>query len=216
MATHLEELSVENLGDRLKGAGCPASDAVVEALHAHYQELRRWAARVALVGSGEAEAIVERHYAESLRALPLIEEASAVIDLGSGAGFPGWVLAAARPDSNFWLFESRARKVAFLRAATAKAKLSSRIVDARVSRRHPVTETVAAATIDLVTVRGVKIDSDIWAGLEPGLVSGARILRWQGATPVDPWPSASAGRTIELGGEGNTIQEWIYRPEDLD
>jgi hypothetical protein len=74
-----------------------------------------------------------------------------------------------------------------------------------------VTETVAAASIDLVTVRGVKVDSDIWAGLEPGLVPGARILRWQGAAPVEPWPDARAGRTIEIGGVGNTIQEWIYR-----
>jgi len=187
---------------------------LLEPLHAHYEELRRWAGRVALVGAGEAAAIVERHYAESLRALPLLDGVSTVLDLGSGAGCPGCILAAARPDIEFWLFESRGRKASFLRAASARAKLSCHVVDARVSRRCPVTDVVPGATIDLVTVRGVRIDQDTWRGLAPGLSAGARILRWEGSAAVDPWPDAQAGRSVELDGRGRKIQEWLYLAEE--
>ena len=215
MATLLDELSVGSFRRRLESSGCDAgSSSLLAALHAHYDELRRWAARVALLGAGEAGTVVERHYAESLRALPLLEGVSTILDLGSGAGFPGFVLAAARPDLSFWLFESRGRKASFLRSAAAKAQLSCRIVDARVSRRHPVTEVVVKGTIDLVTLRGVRIDRDIWEGLKPGLAAGARIVRWEGAAPVDPWPEATAGRTIGLGGRGRKIQEWLYLAEN--
>ncbi len=215
MATHLGELPKSDFLRRLEAAGCgPESRSLVEPLHAHYEELRRWAGRLALVGTGEATTIVERHYAESLRALPLLEGASVVLDLGSGAGFPGCVLAAACPDLEFWLFESRRRKASFLRAASARAQLSCHVVDARVSRRHPVTEVVPSATIDLVTVRGVKIDRDTWEGLVPGLAAGARILRWEGVAALDPWPEAKAGRTLELGGRGRKIQEWLYLAEE--
>ena len=211
MATRLGEISKSDFSRRLESSDCePGSRAQLESLHAHYEELRRWAGRVALVGAGEAATIVERHYAESLRALPLLEGASRVLDLGSGAGFPGCILAAARPDLEFWLFESRGRKASFLRAASARAKLSCHVVDVRVSRQHPVTEVIPGATIDLVTVRGVKIDRDTWAGLAPGLMVGARILRWEGVAEVDPWPEAKAGRTLALGGGGRRIQEWLY------
>ncbi len=210
MATQLEELSLDRFRQRLESSGLgPVSSGLTAALYAHYEELRLWAATVALVGAGEAESIVERHYAESLRALPLLDGASRILDLGSGAGFPGLVLAAARPDAQFWLFESRGRKASFLRAATAKAELSCRIVDARVSRRLPAKAVLPAVAIELITVRGVKIDLELWAGLKSCLARGARIVRWEGSTGVAQWPDASAGRVVVLPGRGRKIQEWL-------
>jgi len=214
MAVRLPVLAEKEFLDRLQlSESSELGSGAVRALIAHYEELRRWAQRLALVGGGEADVIVERHYAESLAAVPLLGAAATLLDLGSGAGFPGCVLAAARPELDVWLVESRARKGAFLRAASAKAKLSCRVVDARVSRRHPVTERVQAASIDVVTVRGVRVDSDIWRGLEPALADGARVLRWEGDGVVEPWPRAEMGRTVELPGRGRKIQEWLCLEE---
>lgn len=210
MATKLEALSLGRFCERLESSGVgPVMPGLAAALYAHYQELRLWAATVALVGAGEADAIVERHYAESLRALPLLDGASRILDLGSGAGFPGLVLAAARPEAQFWLFESRGRKASFLRSAAAKAELSCRIVDARVSRRLPAKALLPAVAIDLVTVRGVRMDPEVWEGLKSCLARGARILRWEGSTGAEEWPEASAGRTVALPGRGRKIQEWL-------
>ena len=74
-------------------------DARAEAaLYAHYQELSRWNQRLSLIGPGTAGEIVARHYGEALAALPLVpSSAQWGLDIGSGAGFPGLVLAAARP-----------------------------------------------------------------------------------------------------------------------
>ncbi|MCB1057942.1 MAG: class I SAM-dependent methyltransferase, partial [Acidobacteria bacterium] len=78
----------------------------LEALWRHYQELRRWNRLVSLVGPGTAEEVWHRHYAESLAAVPWLaellvavpsESPPTVLDLGSGAGFPGFVVAAALP-----------------------------------------------------------------------------------------------------------------------
>ncbi len=157
--------------------------------------------------------MVERHYAESLLALGLIGEATRILDLGSGAGFPGWVLAAALEKATVWLVESRKRKVAFLRSAATRAELSCRIVGARVSRHQPLTSLLDAdgrsvGSIDLVTIRAVKITDDIWAGLRPGLATGARVLRWEGSEAVAPLPGAERGRALPLPGRQGTIQEW--------
>ena len=56
-----------------------------------------------------------------------------LLDLGSGAGFPGIVLAAARPDLEVTLLEARERKWAFLAAACRRAGLACRCLNARVS-----------------------------------------------------------------------------------
>lgn len=64
---------------------------------------------------------VEVHVADALQGLAVAEldEARAVADLGSGAGIPGLVLAAARPGARFWLIEASGRKAEFI-AATAE------------------------------------------------------------------------------------------------
>ena len=96
----------------------------VERLWVHYRELARWNPTVSLVGPGTADEIVERHYGESLAAVPLLEpQWRVVVDVGSGAGFPGIVLAAAVPSLEVILVESRERKCAFLETVARKAAL---------------------------------------------------------------------------------------------
>ena len=74
----------------------PLDDRSIDALFAHYRELALWNRRTNLIGPGTAGEILARHYGESLAALPLIPAgARRGLDLGSGAGFPGIVLAAA-------------------------------------------------------------------------------------------------------------------------
>src|SRR5215208_6790367 len=89
----------------------PLSDRTVDVLLAHYRELSSWNQRLSLIGPGTLGEILERHYGESLAALPLIPELArhglSALDVGSGAGFPGLVLAAARPAMEMTLVEAR-------------------------------------------------------------------------------------------------------------
>lgn len=91
----------------------------------HYEEMRRWNPKLSLIGPGTATDAVERHYAESLQALLLLdsveassdEERLSVLDVGTGGGFPGLALAVAQPRLDMVLVEPNQRKCAFLEAA---------------------------------------------------------------------------------------------------
>jgi 16S rRNA (guanine(527)-N(7))-methyltransferase RsmG len=161
----------------------PLSGRAIEALRVHYQELSVWNQRLSLIGPGTFGEIVERHYGEALAALPLIPaEARQGLDIGSGAGFPGLVLAAARPDLEMTLAEARERKWAFLLAAARKASLPCRVLNARVSAPLPAG---LPASLDMVTARALKLDPATLSALAERLEPDGRILLWLGEDDPD-------------------------------
>ena len=180
-------------------------------LFVHYEELRRWAGTIALIGPGAVGELFERHYAESLAALPWLSEGSPemapesasggagarLLDLGSGAGFPGWILAAVRPDLEVTLVEARERKWAFLATAARRARLSCRCLNARVSARSLAD---IPDRVDLVTVRALRLEARTWSALLPHLAPGARVLLWSGEVAERPPLPFVAGRTLSLSG----------------
>jgi 16S rRNA (guanine(527)-N(7))-methyltransferase RsmG len=181
------------------------SGAAAEALWAHYQELRRWNERLSLVGPGTADEVVERHYGEALAALPLIDDARSLLDVGSGAGFPGFVLAAARPDLEVTLVEARQRKWAFLAAAARRAQLSCRCLNARVGA------ALEMPTVDLVTWRAVRLPASTVAALA---AVGKRMLLWSGADePAPPAGWRGARRIPLVGSAERRIVEWTASPK---
>ncbi len=77
--------------------------------------LLKWSKAVNLVAPSTLSNAKQRHFQDSLQLLPLIPaDAKILFDLGSGAGFPGLVLAISRPDISIHLFESDQKKCAFL------------------------------------------------------------------------------------------------------
>ncbi len=92
-----------------------------------------WNRTVRLVGNASRRHLLERHVADSLapaRWLP--ETAALVADIGSGAGFPGVVLAILRPKLDFLLLESRRRKANFLRSVVRELGLERvRVLECR-------------------------------------------------------------------------------------
>lgn len=103
---------------RMLAARCGETGAGA-ALERHYELLLRWNRVLNLTSIEAPEQIVERHYCESLfLAARLPAGALAIADVGSGAGFPGIPVAAARPDCRVTLIEAHQRKAVFLREAT--------------------------------------------------------------------------------------------------
>ena len=197
MSILLPDLGAKEFSRRLREAlEIDIAEPVVERLWHHYEELRRWSAGLSLIGRGTAETAVERHYAESLAAVPLVEHPSRVVDLGSGAGFPGLVLAAARPDLDVWLVESRQRKALFLEAAGRRASLSCTVLNARVGRSLPED---FPEKIELVTLRAVRLGRDQWSAVTARIPAAGRILRWGGpaAVPVPEGFAVAQERKIE-------------------
>jgi 16S rRNA (guanine527-N7)-methyltransferase len=104
---------------RLNLQGCSLTVEQAGRLYAHYQLLARWNRVVNLSSIRDMATAVVRHYCESLfLAAHLPREAVSVVDVGSGAGFPGIPLAIVRPDCKLALVESHQRKAVFLKEAT--------------------------------------------------------------------------------------------------
>ncbi|OYW47297.1 MAG: 16S rRNA (guanine(527)-N(7))-methyltransferase RsmG [Sphingomonadales bacterium 12-68-11] len=90
-------------------------------------------ARQNLVSAASLDAVWQRHFADSLQLADHVPrgtdtpttEPGSWLDLGSGAGFPGLVLAIARPDAAFTLVESRKRRVEWLSAAAVALGLTN-------------------------------------------------------------------------------------------
>ena len=175
----------------ISGVDLPA--AALRALHAHYTELARWSPGISLIGPGTVGQPLERHYAESLAALELIERGPEnLVDIGSGAGFPGFVLAAAlAPETHAFLVEARQRKWAFLKAAARRAGLPMTCLHARVADPLP---PGLPDEIHLLTLRAVRLPAKVWRRLVERLTEGGRVLVWAGERgPELPIADASPG-----------------------
>ena len=144
--------------------GLPA--AATLALGAYLDLLADWSARVNLTGARTPERRVETLVADILPAAPFLEPGG-LIDVGSGNGSPGLVLAVLRPDLETTLLEPRVRRWAFLREATRAVGRP----DIRVWRgRHDGYEGPAARN---VTLRGLDLPL---AALEPLVAEGGQVL----------------------------------------
>jgi 16S rRNA (guanine527-N7)-methyltransferase len=136
------------------------------------------------------------HIADSLSALALdtVLRAREIADLGSGAGFPGLVLAIALPRARVALVEANARKCAFLeRICSAAGVGNARVVPARAE------EWAAGLGVnDLVTARALAPLGVICEYAAPLLARGGSLVAWKGA--ISPAESESAARAAaELG-----------------
>jgi 16S rRNA (guanine527-N7)-methyltransferase len=90
----------------------------------------RWAPRVDLVSPSDLERLRERHIDDSLRVQPLLRElpVGPVVDVGSGAGFPGIPLAIVAPERHFRLLEPRTARAAFLEEAVRLLELDCEVL----------------------------------------------------------------------------------------
>ena len=108
---------VESLGQDL-AAGAAAKMARL------LTELEHWNARINLTAIRDPGAMVSGHILDSLVVRPLLE-GSRVLDIGTGAGFPGLPLAIAEPELEFGLLDSNGRKISFVRHVIGELGLSN-------------------------------------------------------------------------------------------
>jgi len=111
-----EATAAQLLAEGLERLRIHCSPARLEALERYRLELERWNLHYGFVKASGGELVV-RHFLDSLAGLPVLSRLSprgTVLDVGSGAGFPGLPLALFLEDSQVVLLERSARKAAFL------------------------------------------------------------------------------------------------------
>lgn len=154
---------------------------VRERLDAFTALLRRWNSRINLVANDDIAQIEQRHIADSLQLLPLLPGQGPWGDLGTGAGFPGLVIALAT-GREMHLVESDRRKAAFLQDAAARLGLPAVKV-------HPLRmEVVALPPLAALTARAL-------APLDLLVPQAARLLAPDGIAIFPKGRSAEAELT---------------------
>ncbi len=147
--------------------------------------LLRWNARINLISRADEAALWPRHILDSAQLAPLLPEVpGTLIDLGSGAGFPGLVLAILTP----WrvhLVEADQRKAAFLREAAREAGADVTIHAIRA-------ETLRIGPAEVVTARALASISGLLTLAAPLLAAGGICLFPKGRGAADELTAATA------------------------
>ncbi len=138
-------------------------------------QLQKWQPRINLVSSSTIADVWNRHVADSLQLVPLAGDVKRWIDLGSGGGFPGLVVAAAlaeKPGFRMCLVESNGKKCAFLRET---ARLAGLPVDVKCGRIEAVVADLPDA-FEIVSARALASLGNLLELAEPLMARGARGL----------------------------------------
>lgn len=156
----------------------PVSRETYERLEAFEVVFLRWAAQINLTAPSTLKHIWTRHILDSAQLLPLAAGERRWVDIGSGGGFPGAVLAImleSSPDSSILLIESNGKKSAFLR--NALRELAPR---ARIAARRAEEVIAEEPAPDVVTARAVASLSDLLGLVEAWIDAGTRALFHKG------------------------------------
>ena len=155
--------------------GHDVSRETLQRLDGYVALLTAWQARINLVAPATLGEAWERHVADSLYLERLLPTFSRSVDLGSGGGLPGLVIACARPDCVVDLVESNAKKAAFLRAVQRELGLQGMVHTARIEACGSV-----LAGAEIVTARALAPLTELLALVAPHLAPQARCFFQKG------------------------------------
>lgn len=163
-------------------------------LPAHRALLEQWRRRMNLVGPGS----IEPHYQDADRALADLQLEGRWVDLGSGAGFPGVVMAARYPELELELVESRQKRCVFLREALGRAGVTSVLV------RQTRLESLDDGVYDGVTSRALAAPATMLEHARRLLRPGGQLLLFlqrDAPTPTAEDYEVVTTREYEAGGK---------------
>lgn len=156
--------------------------------------------RRGLIGPREVPRLWERHLLNSAALAPLLPAAGVVVDVGSGAGLPGLVLAAVRPDLTTVLVEPMQRRVAWLEEAVRELGLEVEVVRARAEELH------GRISADVVTARAVAPLDRLAGWTLPLLRQGGVLLAMKGDQAAEELAGARDALAA-LGGDAGEVLE---------
>lgn len=145
----------------------------------------------------EADAIITRHYADSLLISKFIPENSSLIDVGCGAGFPTLPLAIFRPDIKITALDSTAKRIRYVASAAEELGISN--VTAVAARAEEAANSPKyRETFDIATARAVAALPIISELCLPFVKLGGRFIAMKGAKGADE--VAEAANAIKICG----------------
>jgi len=138
------------------------SRETIDRFQIYYQLLKQWQKKTNIVAPSTVDQFWQRHIADSLQCVQILSEKHNWVDIGTGGGFPGLVIAIALADkksNEISLVDSNLKKCAFLRTVIRETGISARIIPERIEqvvRKDNAPEVVTARALaslnDLLTM----------------------------------------------------------------
>ena len=174
--------------DRDRAIGLvPTLAVVADRLEVYAELLNKWQSRINLVGRSTLHDLWTRHFADSAQLAGIVPLAGCWADLGSGAGFPGLVLALMqdRSASEMHLIESDARKAAFLREVSRETGAGAVVHKARCE------DILAEIDPSVIASRAMANLETLWTLSAPLVEKGALALFMKGRDVASELTAAS-------------------------
>jgi 16S rRNA (guanine527-N7)-methyltransferase len=188
----VEKVLLNTLSEGATALGIPLGQSQVEQFAAYYRELLLWNQRINLVSEKSSREIVIRHFLDSLTAAPSIASRDGMlIDLGSGAGFPGVPLRIALPDLQLMLVESLRKKSSFLSHIVRTLQLEG-VTVVRERIEALIGEKALAGSFDTVLSRAAFKLPQLIRMASFFLKEGGILIAMKGTDPAEEMAEAEA------------------------
>lgn len=183
--------------------GIALTGAQLDALDIYARVLVEYNEKVNLTAITDPEGIEDKHFADSLllAALPQVE--GSLVDVGTGAGFPGLVAKIYKPDLALTLMEPTGKRVEFLKYACAQLGITAGVEFAK-ERAEEAARKVWRERFDVATARGVAALPALCEYCLPLVKVGGVFLAMKGPGAAEELAD-SAGAIRKLGGKGEGV-----------
>jgi len=161
----------------VRDSGQTVPTGAIDKLACYLRLLERWNRAYNLSAVRDAATMVPRHVADSLSIRPWLPE-GALLDIGTGGGLPGVVIAIAEPERPVTLLDSGVKKARFLTQALIELDLpNAAVAQARAETWRP------DAAFDVVVSRAFGSVRAFWDSARPFLAAGGQALAMKGRYP---------------------------------
>lgn len=163
----------------IRGLDLELSEQAVERLLAYHQMLVKWNKAYNLTSVREPSAMIERHLIDSLSMLHAVAD-EPLLDVGTGPGLPGMIIALTKPDLPVWLLDSNGKKTRFLNQVKMSLKVDNvTVVHHRLESWKPEQQFAQ------ITSRAFATLSDMVGFSRHLLASDGRFLAMKGLYPEE-------------------------------
>lgn len=198
----------DNLYSEAKSIGLELDDTALERFLKYYEMLVDYNTRMNLTSITEEQEVIVKHFCDSLFPLTKYSVATGakIIDVGTGAGFPGIPLLIARPDLKLTLLDGLNKRLIFLQAVLDELGLTAEIVHARAE--EGATDKKYREKFDISTSRAVARLNVLAEYCLPYVKKGGVFLALKGPAAHDELSEAEKALTL-LGGKVEATEEYV-------
>lgn len=192
-------MNAEKIKNCLNANRIPFRDELPEMLKIYFELLQEWNGRMDLTAVTDEEETLDKHFIDSLTVLKtgFIRPNTALIDVGTGAGFPGLVLAMACPEMKVTLMDAQQKRLAFLQKVSDETETGVNVIHARAedgARKPELRER-----FDYATARALAPTNVLCEYLLPFVKIDGCALCWKGPALKDELESGRRAAHL-LGG----------------